>query len=147
MNQEEVHIEEIQELVKFVFSDNRHNNRMVIESSDFKDNRDLYFFCLELTMKGLSYLYGDENGKVDIEDLTLEQLENVKTKLSNAAIELTVDIVPLDDNIETLLNRIEVYKKNTFPIVNYYEKKGLLSKVNGMNSIEKVSDQIKDIIS
>ena len=109
MNQEEVHIEEIQELVKFVFSDNRHNNRMVIESSDFKDNRDLYFFCIELTMKGLSYLYGDENGKVDIEDLTLEQLENVKTKLSNAAIELTVDIVPLDDNIETGENTEIIY--------------------------------------
>ena len=109
MNQEEVHIEEIQELVKFVFSDNRHNNRMVIESSDFKDNRDLYFFCIELTMKGLSYLYGDENGKVDIEDLTLEQLENVKTKLSNAAIELTVDIVPIDDNIETGENTEIVY--------------------------------------
>ena len=109
MNQEEVHIEEIQELVKFVFSDNRHNNRMVIESSDFKDNRDLYFFCLELTMKGLSYLYGDENGKVDIEDLSFEQLENVKTKLSNAAIELTVDIVPLDDNIETGENTEIIY--------------------------------------
>lgn len=109
MNQKEVHIEEIQELVKFVFSDNRHNNRMVIESSDFKDNRDLYFFCIELTMKGLSYLYGDENGKVDIEDLSLEQLENVKTKLLNAAIELTVDIVPLDDNIETGDNTEIVY--------------------------------------
>ena len=109
MNQKEVHIEEIEELVKFVFSDNRHNNRMVIESSDFKDNRDLYFFCLELTMKGLSYLYGDENGKVDIEDLSLEQLENVKTKLSNAAIELTVDIVPLDDNIETGENTEIIY--------------------------------------
>ena len=46
MNQEEVHIDEITELVKFVFSDNRHNNRMVIESSDFKDTRDLYFFVL-----------------------------------------------------------------------------------------------------
>lgn len=109
MNQKEVHIEEILELVKFVFSDNRHNNRMVIESSDFKDNRDLYFFCIELTMKGLSYLYGDENGKVDIEDLTLEQLDNVKTKLSNAAIELTVDIVPLDDTIETSENTEIVY--------------------------------------
>ena len=28
-----------------------------------------------------------------------------------------------DDNIETLINRIEVYKSNTLPIVNYYEKK------------------------
>ena len=61
MNQEEVHIDNITKLVEFVFVENRGNNRMVIESTDFKDNRDLYFFCIELTMKGLSYLYG--NGK------------------------------------------------------------------------------------
>ena len=43
MNEEEVHIDEMNQLVKFVFSDNRHNNRMVIESSDFKNTRDLFF--------------------------------------------------------------------------------------------------------
>ena len=101
MNQEEVHINEITELVKFVFSDNRHNNKMVIESNDFKDTRDLYFFCIELTMKGMAYLYGDENEKVDIEKLSLEQLDNIKTKLSNAAIELIVDITPVKTNIDT----------------------------------------------
>ena len=101
MNQEEVHIDEITELVKFVFSDNRHNNRMVIESSDFKDTRDLYFFCIELTMKGMAYLYGDENQKVDIEQLSAEQLDNIKNKLSNAAIELIVDIKPVITNIDT----------------------------------------------
>ena len=101
MNQEEVHINEITELVKFVFSDNRHNNRMVIESSDFKDTRDLYFFCIELTMKGMAYLYGDENQKVDIEQLSAEQLDNIKNKLSNAAIELIVDIKPVITNIDT----------------------------------------------
>ena len=100
MNQEEVHIDEITELVKFVFSDNRHN-RMVIESSDFQDTRDLYFFCIELTMKGMAYLYGDENQKVDIEQLSAEQLDNIKNKLSNAAIELIVDIKPVITNIDT----------------------------------------------
>ena len=101
MNQKEVHIDEITELVKFVFSDNRHNNRMVIESSDFKDTRDLYFFCIELTMKGFAYLYGDENQKVDIEELSIEQLDNIKNKLSNAAIELIIDISPVKTNIDT----------------------------------------------
>lgn len=100
MNEEEVHIDEMNQLVKFVFSDNRHNNRMVIESSDFKNTRDLYFFCIELTMKGMSFLYGDENQKVDIEYLSLDQLENIKTKLANAAIELNVDITPVETNLD-----------------------------------------------
>ena len=92
MNQEEVHINDITKLVEFVFVENTGNNRMLIESSDFKDSRDLYFFCIELTMKGLSYLYGDENGKVDIDTLSMEQIEHVKSKLANAALELILDI-------------------------------------------------------
>ena len=99
MNQEEVHINDIAKLVEFVFVENRGNNRMLIESSDFKDNRDLFFFCIELTMKGLSYLYGNENGKVDIDDLSMEQIENIKSKLANAAIELLLDIEEIEDSV------------------------------------------------
>lgn len=99
MNKEEVHINDITKLVEFVFVENRGNNRMLIESSDFKDNRDLFFFCIELTMKGLSYLYGNENGKVDIDDLSMEQIENIKSKLANAAIELLLDIEEIEDSV------------------------------------------------
>jgi len=45
------------------------------------------------------------------------------------------------------LKRIEVYKSNTFPIVEYYKKKGILKEVNGMSSIENVSQQILKIIN
>jgi hypothetical protein len=109
MNEHEVHINEMNELVKFVFSDNKHNNRMVIESSDFKNTRDLYFFCIELTMKGMAFLYGDENEKVDIELLSIKQLDNIKTKLANAAIELNVDIKPVLTNIENDKNTEIIY--------------------------------------
>jgi len=107
MNQEEVHINDITKLVEFVFVENTGNNRMLIESSDFKDSRDLYFFCIELTMKGLSYLYGDENGKVDIDTLSMEQIEHVKNKLANAALELLLDIEQTETN-ETDNNRTEI---------------------------------------
>ena len=53
----------------------------------------------------------------------------------------------VDDNIETLLTRIEVYKKNTIPIIEYYEKKSILSRVNGMKPINEVSEKIKNIIT
>ena len=45
------------------------------------------------------------------------------------------------------MKRIEVYKSNTFPIVEYYKKKGILNEVNGMSSIEIVSQEILKIIS
>merc|ERR1712159_219687 len=44
-----------------------------------------------------------------------------------------------DDNLATLLKRIEVYKNNTLPIVDFYKKKKILKTVNGMNSIESVN--------
>ena len=52
-----------------------------------------------------------------------------------------------DDNSETLLKRIEVYKVSTLTIVNYYHEKNLLNKINGMEDIEKVNFKILKIIS
>ena len=42
-----------------------------------------------------------KNQKVDIEELSIEQLDNNKNKLSNAAIELIIDISPVKTNIDT----------------------------------------------
>lgn len=52
-----------------------------------------------------------------------------------------------DDNLETLLKRIEVYKKDTFPIIDYYKKKGILKTIDGMKSIDEVSNEILNIIN
>ncbi len=52
-----------------------------------------------------------------------------------------------DDNVETLINRIEVFKESTLPIVDYYEKKGILSKVDGIKEIAEVYKEILKIIS
>ena len=52
-----------------------------------------------------------------------------------------------DDNLETLLKRIEVYKDNTLPIVDFYKKKGILKTIDGMKTIESVNEEILKIIS
>jgi adenylate kinase len=52
-----------------------------------------------------------------------------------------------DDNLETLLNRIEVYKESTLPIIDYYEKNKILNRVNGMESVEKINLEILKIMS
>ena len=59
----------------------------------------------------------------------------------------SVDVKRSDDNLETLLKRIEVYKNNTLPIVDFYKKKNILSAINGMESIENVNKEILKIIS
>tara|TARA_B100000212_G_C27124290_1_gene426285 strand:+ start:70 stop:636 length:567 start_codon:yes stop_codon:yes gene_type:complete len=49
-----------------------------------------------------------------------------------------------DDNSEILKNRINVYKSDTLPVLEYYKDSNNLHTVDGMQDIEKVS---KDILS
>lgn len=78
-----------------------------------------------------------------------------KGKTLDAVVELTVDEGILveriekraaetggaraDDNVETLRNRLAVYREQTAPIVPYYEAKGMLKRVDGMAPIEAVT--------
>lgn len=47
-----------------------------------------------------------------------------------------------DDNEETVRRRLEAYRKQTAPLLPYYEKAGKLVKVEGMQPIEDVSYEI-----
>lgn len=54
--------------------------------------------------------------------------------------------VRADDNEETLRNRLQVYRNQTAPIIPYYESEDLLSRVNGMASIDDVSSEVASIL-
>lgn len=51
-----------------------------------------------------------------------------------------------DDNEEKAIVRLNTYNEETKPLVEYYEKTGLLSNVDGLKSIEDVFVDIKNII-
>ena len=48
-----------------------------------------------------------------------------------------------DDKKETVKNRLDVYNRSTAPLINYYERKGKLIKINGMGSIDQIFDNVK----
>jgi adenylate kinase len=51
-----------------------------------------------------------------------------------------------DDNQDVLKNRIEIYKKDTIPVLEYYKNFNKLRHVNGMQSIKSVSNEVQGII-
>lgn len=51
-----------------------------------------------------------------------------------------------DDKEETVKNRLAVYHKQTQPLKDYYEEKGILKSVDGTLDMEKVFDSIVDIL-
>ncbi len=51
-----------------------------------------------------------------------------------------------DDNAETVRNRIAVYERQTQPLIEYYEKAGLLASVNGDDEIDDVTNAILAVL-
>ncbi len=51
-----------------------------------------------------------------------------------------------DDNEETIANRLEVYRKNTEPLIDYYAKRGKLTTINAEGTIDEVYERVLDAL-
>jgi adenylate kinase len=51
-----------------------------------------------------------------------------------------------DDKPEAIKKRLEAYKKQTKPLIEYYKKKGLLKEIDGQPSIEKIKPVFDELI-
>ena len=51
-----------------------------------------------------------------------------------------------DDNAEVLRQRLKVYHDNTAPVLPFYLDKGILSKVDGMMSVDEVAEKISEVL-
>lgn len=56
-------------------------------------------------------------------------------------------IIRDDDKPEVIKNRLKVYNDQTKPLVNYYETHKLLIRINGVDPIDKVFQQIVEKLS
>jgi adenylate kinase len=89
----------------------------------------------------------------------LEQMLEQKGMGLDAVVEMTADSDELvrrivnrakesgtargDDNVEVVRKRLDVYREQTAPLVDYYRGKGLLRSVDGMQPVEDVTKAIK----
>ncbi len=55
--------------------------------------------------------------------------------------------VRADDNSETLKKRLLAYRQQTAPLVSYYEAKGLLNSIDGMQPVDVVWQDITTILA
>lgn len=51
-----------------------------------------------------------------------------------------------DDNAETVRKRMQEYRAKTAPILPYYEARGLVTRIDGMASIDEVTRALSDIL-
>jgi adenylate kinase len=51
-----------------------------------------------------------------------------------------------DDKPEVIAERLATFERDTFPLLSFYESRGLLVKVNGDQSVAKVAADIDDLL-
>lgn len=49
-----------------------------------------------------------------------------------------------DDSESVVRHRLHVYAEQTAPVVDYYEAKGLLARIDGVGSIEEINQRLMD---
>lgn len=74
-------------------------------------------------------------------NLNVEQDEIVRRMLRRAELEGRADDTP-----EIIEKRIANYFAQTKPLENYYEAKGVLRQVNGMDTVEAISAAIEQVV-
>ena len=61
-------------------------------------------------------------------------------------IKRLIDRAREDDKPDIIKNRFKTYNLETQPLIPFYEKRKILFNINGMQEIEKVSEDIKKVI-
>ncbi|HAD25950.1 MAG TPA: adenylate kinase [Alphaproteobacteria bacterium] len=67
-------------------------------------------------------------------------------RIRTRAAEAGEGAVRADDNEETLRKRLDVYHQQTAPLLPYYQAQGKVRSVDGMQPIETVGAEIKQIL-
>lgn len=51
-----------------------------------------------------------------------------------------------DDKPETVTNRLNVYHEQTKPLIDYYEKQGIVHTIDGTQTMDQVFSDIRKIL-
>jgi hypothetical protein len=82
---------EIEALAKIMFIDNINDAQIELSLGGIENNKDLFYFCLDLFCKGLVLLFGSNN-RVELDKLSIEQFEVVRKKMGNAGVDVKLKL-------------------------------------------------------
>lgn len=53
----------------------------------------------------------------------------------------------LDDSANVISNRLQVYERETAPVLDYFRKLGLVTEIYGVGEIDEVNERIMDVLT
>ena len=98
------------DLLERIYYKNQNNNRIFIEANSLRSTKELFRFCLDLFCKGLVMCHGDTNKRVEVDNLSMQQIQFVIDKLSYTGIMTIVRVLTkeqVQDNNDEYDNALE----------------------------------------
>ena len=98
--------------------------------------------------EALDRMLAEKGLKLDgVVELVVDHAALVK-RIETRVAEMTArgEAVRADDNPEALKQRLSAYTAQTAPLSNYYRTKGLLKEVDGMKTIDEVTEAIGRVL-
>lgn len=89
---------EVDDLATFIFIKNKNNAIIELSLGGVENNKDLFYFLIDLLCKGLILLFGNNN-RVDLEYISLDNFKIMQAKIELAGIETVLDIKMNTNNI------------------------------------------------
>lgn len=109
---------EVDDLAEFMFKRNTNNVVLDLSLGGIENNKELFFFILDLFCKGLVLLFGQDTKSVDVDTITYENFNEIREKMMCAGININMAHYPCDIVLEdgtsvemskrTLLNLDEI---------------------------------------
>ena len=87
---------EIDELANFMFKRNENNVVLELSLGGIENNKDLFYFILDLFCKGLVLMFGNGTNNVDVDTITYENFLSIKEKMLCAGIQVNMEHYPND---------------------------------------------------
>lgn len=87
---------EIDELANFMFKRNENNVVLELSLGGIENNKDLFYFILDLFCKGLVLMFGNGTNSVDVDTITYENFLSIKEKMLCAGIQVNMEYYPND---------------------------------------------------
>lgn len=118
---------------------------VVVSAFNFQNSSGLLFDGFPRTMLQAEYL--DDILNIYVQKIALVlHLEVSENELYNRILHRSEDSMRTDDNVEVVKNRLEVYYKHTYPLLDYYSKQKKLVTISGMSPVNEVFLKIASAI-
>lgn len=112
---------EVEHLAEFMFVKNINNCKLELSLGGVENNKDLFFFLLDLFCKGLVLTFGKGSNTLDLDSLTYDQFNVIKKKMECAGIATHLNVIPVPQEQEQDQEQDEDDAKINFTNLNVQE--------------------------